>query len=627
MFGAVLCCSAQPVVSGITNAADYTGRISPGSIATLFGSNFTAAPAAGATTIPLPPSINGVTVAINGTPCPLFYVGAAQINFQVPYEIPSGSATITVAADSGSTSAIPFAISAAAPGIFQYGTNRAVAVNYPSPLNSDTAPVSVGQELIVYFTGIGPTTNPPGDGATNSTTTLSPATSTFSASVGGVDAPVMFLGLAPGFVGLAQANIMVPFLYSGDYPLTITVNNAVSASSLVTVGGNGTAEPGVLTYLATAPIPAPSFQTLSYTPTTVQVNGTYAYVCGPDQITVIDVSNPQSPVSAGSFGTPAPNGVGTPCIISQNYLVTIVNASELSVYDLRTSATNPQLLAGPIGLQITNASALVFDGSTAVFGSNLVTWSLSNDLITSEFGSVETYNFSNFAAPAYGATFNPPSGYTDDTAPRYGLADLGNGYVAVAGTTNNGILDGGAATSGQGEITVINVSNPANPAPAVQFLLPPATVVAYDIAVQGTTALITGNTQDWSNPVPQISINEFEILSQGSLTLDLVDFTNPAAPVLLNNFNNVTAIPASQICHAVSLGGNFFAIVIPPPVTDFTGASTLALVDARNHLTYQLDVIPIATVYGLSGMAVSGNYLVVSTAQGLSIYQIALPTS
>ena len=64
---------------------------------------------------------------------------------------------------------------------------------------------------------------------------LSRATWPFSATIGGQDATVFFLGLAPGPVGLAQANITIPSLPSGSYPLVITVNGVASNGPLVTV--------------------------------------------------------------------------------------------------------------------------------------------------------------------------------------------------------------------------------------------------------------------------------------------------------------------------------------------------------------------------------------------------------
>src|ERR1035438_10478053 len=51
---------------------------------------------------------------------------------------------------------------------------------------------------------------------------LSRATSPFSATIGGQNANVFFLGLAPGFVGLAQATIKMPSQPNGSCPLAIT---------------------------------------------------------------------------------------------------------------------------------------------------------------------------------------------------------------------------------------------------------------------------------------------------------------------------------------------------------------------------------------------------------------------
>jgi len=46
---------------------------------------------------------------------------------------------------------------------------------------------------------------------------------------------VTFLGLAPNFVGLLQANITVPALAPGDYPLVVTLGGVDSNPGLVSV--------------------------------------------------------------------------------------------------------------------------------------------------------------------------------------------------------------------------------------------------------------------------------------------------------------------------------------------------------------------------------------------------------
>jgi len=47
---------------------------------------------------------------------------------------------------------------------------------------------------------------------------------------------VSFAGLAPGFVGLWQVNVVVPAgLTQGDYPLTVTVGGQTSNGANVSV--------------------------------------------------------------------------------------------------------------------------------------------------------------------------------------------------------------------------------------------------------------------------------------------------------------------------------------------------------------------------------------------------------
>ena len=49
--------------------------------------------------------------------------------------------------------------------------------------------------------------------------------------IGGTNAEVSFSGLAPGFVGLLQANIRIPNVAAGDRRLVVTIGGAASPSA------------------------------------------------------------------------------------------------------------------------------------------------------------------------------------------------------------------------------------------------------------------------------------------------------------------------------------------------------------------------------------------------------------
>jgi uncharacterized protein (TIGR03437 family) len=209
---------SQPVVSpgGIVNAATFVGPVSPGSLVSIFGSNL-APQTASASTIPLPPSLDGVSVQFNGITAPLLFVSQNQINAQLPWEVPATGAVNVVVMNNGSPSAPQsVAIGPYSPGVFASGSH-AIAIHQDGSLVAPvgvlgqytSSPASAGETIEVLATGLGPV-NPPGVTGNNSLDTMRQTTSTPVVLIEGIPAQVSFSGLSPQFVGVDQLNVVVP---------------------------------------------------------------------------------------------------------------------------------------------------------------------------------------------------------------------------------------------------------------------------------------------------------------------------------------------------------------------------------------------------------------------------------
>jgi uncharacterized protein (TIGR03437 family) len=73
-------------------------------------------------------------------------------------------------------------------------------------------------------------------GAPSPSDPLPAVTSTYSVTVGGRPAETIYLGLTPTFVSLAQANVKIPDMAEGSYPLVITVDGEASNALQISVG-------------------------------------------------------------------------------------------------------------------------------------------------------------------------------------------------------------------------------------------------------------------------------------------------------------------------------------------------------------------------------------------------------
>ncbi len=217
------------------NAGSFTAQISPGSLFSLYGSHL-AFDTQAASSTPLPTVLAGAEILLNGQPIPISFASPNQVNAQIPPQTPTGPARLQARVDGNVSAEITVTISAASPGIFVYGDNRAVVQNQDGGINGPDSPELPGRYAVLYLTGIGATTVAVAPGAPSPVDPLAYAVNGATLQVGEAEANVLFTGLTPGFVGLAQINFQVPELAAGDYPLTVTIDGVQSNSPLFRIG-------------------------------------------------------------------------------------------------------------------------------------------------------------------------------------------------------------------------------------------------------------------------------------------------------------------------------------------------------------------------------------------------------
>jgi uncharacterized protein (TIGR03437 family) len=224
----------NPKVAAVTNGASFAaGNLVPGEIATAFGTSLTTGTGINlSSSLPLPGSLLGSEVLVNGCPAtPLFAVdnvnGQQQINFQAPWEIAGQPVVgVQVMNNGGISPMMGVPVLPAQPGI--------IAILHADYSAATTAsPVTAGETVLIYGTGLGLVSTAQVDGAAaNGESTIALPTVT----IGGASAMVTFSGLAPGFVGLNQVNVMVSSgLSTGSQAVVMNVGAVASNTVMVPV--------------------------------------------------------------------------------------------------------------------------------------------------------------------------------------------------------------------------------------------------------------------------------------------------------------------------------------------------------------------------------------------------------
>jgi uncharacterized protein (TIGR03437 family) len=231
----------RPAISanGAVNAASYKTDNTPGGIVSIFGRNLGRTESASST--PLPGNLGGVCVTLNNQALPLFATSAGQINAQIPPELAVGSYPLIVRSLENKVSSVTqtLRLQRYAPAVMvDPASSQAFIYHADGTRVTPDSPTHRDDRLVIYALGLGPTKGP--KLTAGQPAPLSPLAEIDSCKVylgdpryREAEMDVEWCGLAPGYVGLYQINVYVPwYVIRGDkVPVTITVGGVSSPSS------------------------------------------------------------------------------------------------------------------------------------------------------------------------------------------------------------------------------------------------------------------------------------------------------------------------------------------------------------------------------------------------------------
>ncbi len=234
----------QPTIASVVNGASLLPGIAPNSWVTIYGSSLASTTDNWNNSIvngALPTILDGVSVSIGGQPAYIAYISSGQINLIAPTVSPG---PVAVKVTNGTVTSAAFTVTSGefSPAFFAWPGNQVVATHLDFSVAAKagtfsgltTIPAKPGETIILWGTGLGPTTPaaPVGSLVPVNQTDSTPTPPTVTLN----NAPVTVSGatLTPGAVGLYQVDIQIPSpLADGDYAVQVSVGGATSPLGLI----------------------------------------------------------------------------------------------------------------------------------------------------------------------------------------------------------------------------------------------------------------------------------------------------------------------------------------------------------------------------------------------------------
>ncbi|MGD0784119.1 MAG: IPT/TIG domain-containing protein, partial [Candidatus Aminicenantales bacterium] len=220
-----------------------SGPYAPNTVMTILGSGLawstqalTSADIAGGR---LPTTLNGTQVFVGGWPAPIFFVSDNQVNFLMPSNQIAGTVKVWVVRQSLAGPQVQLTLVDEAPALFPspIASGYAIAQHWPDySVISPALPAGPGGVVILYATGLGKTDFDP---ALPDEIPLYPGSiermQDLSVYLDGKPmdpAEVLYAGLAPGWAGLYQIDLVLPDDAGPDPEIRVAIGAQVSAPGL-----------------------------------------------------------------------------------------------------------------------------------------------------------------------------------------------------------------------------------------------------------------------------------------------------------------------------------------------------------------------------------------------------------
>ncbi|HMV81944.1 MAG TPA: hypothetical protein PLD20_00240 [Blastocatellia bacterium] len=240
--------ASVPTASAVSAATFAAGALAAESIGALFGTGLATSTVA-ASSANLPTALGGVQLQVTDSlgvtrNAPLFFVSPTQINFQVPAGTAVGNAVINTLLNGSATTQTFVTIESVAPGLFTanatgQGVPAAVALRIKANGEQIYEPVAqldpATNRFVAVPLDLGAATDqlyliPFGTGLRNRS-----SLSAVSCTIGGTDAGVIYAGTQNQFVGVDQANILIPRSVAGRGNIDVQLSVDGKAANTVSI--------------------------------------------------------------------------------------------------------------------------------------------------------------------------------------------------------------------------------------------------------------------------------------------------------------------------------------------------------------------------------------------------------